>query len=116
MTMCVRFKEVLLSFCDELIESWPNITEFAVAKVFASNCDPAVLSSKFKRKIIPYKKYIQERNEEFFLSPDCEIFGNADPTKVGFFQQLWQRSDMTDEDKKVIWDWFDALIHIAEKC
>ena len=64
-------------------------------------------------KTIPCTKMIKERNENFFL--ESNIFDSISKTKVVHFKKLWRSKSLDDDDKKVIWQWFDSFIFLSEK-
>lgn len=110
-----KFKETLLNFLDELVQTYPHVSQFTLAKIFTSGCDSSYLVARTKKKIVPKKEKIKKRDENYFLSNDCDLFSKVeDQNSVNYFQQLW--TTMPEENKQVIWDWFDVLLYIAEQC
>ena len=117
MTTHQKFKDTLLSFLDELIQTYPHIGDFTLAKMFVSGCDPEYIVSKFRRRILPFKAKIKNRDENYFLGSEFDLLDKMiDKSKVGYFRQIWSSPSMGHDDKQVIWDWFDVLIFLCEAC
>ena len=61
---------------------------------------------------------IGDRDENFFLNK-CEIFESIQNIerkgKVNRFKMLWRSPSLDDDDKRVVWEWFDSFIYLAEK-
>jgi hypothetical protein len=63
--------------------------------------------------LVPMKKWIEDRNEMFFLK--AKIFPGAPEKHVKFFRSLWSvEGAMTVQEKNTIWGYWDLLIGIAE--
>ena len=64
--------------------------------------------------IHPMKKWLQARQEKFFLKND-HIYPGAPEEDIVFFKNLWAiKGTMTDNEKGVIWQFWDTLIEITE--
>lgn len=64
-------------------------------------------------KILPWKKQIQSRNELFFYKND-HIFGELPEDKVKYFAEVITNK-ISQDDKSVLWDYFDTFIAFAEE-
>lgn len=110
-----KLRKQLLAFLDELIQSFPNEADFVVFRLFVDNKIPiADIMNYIVAKILPLKKSVAERNDTFFLGNNI-LFEQADNNKVNHFKKLWMSPDVDDDDKAVIWQWFDSFISIAEE-
>ena len=68
----------------------------------------------FSTRIIPYKDYIQNKDDRFFL--ECtDLFSGVRKDKVSYFKDLWQSNTLTVEDKATLWKWFALFLHLALK-
>jgi hypothetical protein len=73
-------------------------------------------------KILPLKNMVNDRDEDFFLN-NCELFeslgGGGDNVdnkgKINRFKMLWRSPSLDDDDKRVVWEWFDTFIFLSEK-
>jgi hypothetical protein len=114
-----QFKNALISFLDELISQFPSEADLVIFRIFLKDrVQIAYVVNYFVHKILPLKKMIIERNEDFFLN-HCllfESFGNIDDkNKVNHFKRLWRSEHLDDDDKRIVWEWFDSFIYLSEK-
>ena len=54
------------------------------------------------------------KNEDFFLN-NKELFSALDSKKVLHLKRLWQSEKLDDDDKEVIWKWFQSFVNICKK-
>ena len=114
-----QFKKTLISFLDELIDQFPKEADLVIFRIFLKDRVPIVnIMNYFVLKILPLKEMIAERNEDFFMN-HCslieDIQNQQNKGKVNHFKKLWRSSLLDDEDKRVVWDWFDSFIFLTEK-
>lgn len=114
----LEFKRQILSFLDELISQFPQEGDLVVMRLFFSNqvaIKDAMDNFIFKINTNDQKirKMIKERNEEFFLNHS--IFDDFSKDKVTHFKKLWLSEKLDDDDKHIIWNWFDAFIFLGDK-
>jgi hypothetical protein len=68
--------------------------------------------------VLPHKVQIQNRNVQFFLDEKASIFKGLPEEKIDHFAKLVttpaKYGGMDDENKEVIWRYFDTFIEIAE--
>ena len=89
-----QFKNSLISFLDELIVQFPEEGDIVIFRIFVK--DRIIISSimnYFVQKILPLKKMVDERDEDFFLN-HCSIFedinNDTQKNKVNKFKKLWR--------------------------
>ena len=114
-----QFKSTLISFLDELIVQFPKEADLVIFRIFLKDRVPIVdVINYFTLKILPLKDMVKSRNEDFFLN-HCKIFEDIQDKKdqgtVSHFKKLWRSSSLDDEDKNVVWQWFDSFIFLTEK-
>ena len=114
-----QFKNALISFLDELIGQFPTEGDLVIFRIFLKDRVPIVsVLNYFVLKILPLKKMVKDRDEDFFLNK-CELFetiqGTEKKGKVNRFKKLWRSSSLDDDDKRVVWEWFDSFIYLSEK-
>lgn len=114
-----QFKNALISFLDELIVQFPSEGDLVIFRIFLK--DRVIINDIMNyvvRKILPLKKMIQDRNEDFFLN-HCSLFEEIQniekKDKVNRFKKLWRSEYLDDDDKRVVWEWFDSFIYLSEK-
>jgi hypothetical protein len=115
------FKDSLITFLDELIDQFPLEADLIAARIIIkSKISGEKCINTFIKDIMPYKNEIKNRNENFFLDPNMPLFNNfdfveVDKNKINHFTVLWKSSTLDNEDKEIIWNWFDAFILYAEQ-
>ena len=114
-----QFKNALISFLDELIVQFPLEGDLVIFRIFLK--DRIMINEIMNyvvHKILPLKQLVQDRNEDFFLN-HCSLFdevgGNEKKNKVNRLKKLWRSESLDDDDKRVVWEWFDSFIYLAEK-
>ena len=111
-----NFHTSLIHFLDELIEQFPMEGDIVLARLFLKNSIPPVtIINTFIKETLPLKECITNRDEDKFLNSDLSIFNSLNKNKVNHFKVLWKSSVLDDEDRQVIWRWFDTFIYLAEQ-
>lgn len=114
-----QFKNALISFLDELIGQFPAEGDLVIFRIFLKDRVPIHnVLNYFVMKILPLKDMVKERDEDFFLNK-CDLFEGIGDTenkgKINRFKMLWRSESLDDDDKKVVWEWFDSFIYLSEK-
>jgi hypothetical protein len=116
----IQFKNSLVSFMDELIDSFPQEPDLIIFRIFLKDQIPIEdVMSKFIYSINKNdgltKKNIKDRNDDVFLKN--EIFDNfiKAKAKTFTFQKLWQSENLDDEEKKTVWRWIDSFVILSER-
>jgi hypothetical protein len=114
-----QFKNTLISFLDELIVQFPSEGDLVIFRIFLK--DKAIikdLMNYFVHKILPFKDMVKSRDEDFFLNK-CTLFESIEKedskNKINRFKTLWRSKSLDKDDKRVVWEWFDSFIFLAEK-
>lgn len=111
-----EFRTNLITFLDELIVQFPTEPDFIIARLFVKNrVSGDELINTFIRECLPHKQWILEKNDKFFLENNLNIFNEIGKTKVNHFKMLWKSSNLNDEDRNVMWDWFNTFLFLSEK-
>jgi hypothetical protein len=114
-----QFKNSLISFLDELIGQFPMEGDLVIFRIFLKDRVPIInILNYFVLRILPLKKMVEDRDEDFFLNK-CELFesiqGQEKKGKVNRFKKLWRSECLDDDDKRVVWEWFDSFIFLSKK-
>lgn len=115
-----QFKNGLISFLDELINQFPMEADLVIFRIFLKDRVPIIdVLNYFVRCMLPLKDMVKNRDEDFFLNK-CNLFesfdnNNNNRNKVNKFKKLWRSPSLDTDDKKVVWEWFDSFIFLAEK-
>lgn len=114
-----KFKDTVISFLDELIGQFPEEADLVIFRIFLKDRVPIVEVIKyFVRKVLPLRKMIEDRNEDFFLN-NCTLMEDINNQntkgKINHFKKLWRSETLDDDDKEVVWQWFDIFVTLSEK-
>jgi len=109
------FKSSLVNFFDELIEQFPEEGDLVVIRIFLNDQVPiADVMATVVAKLLPLKDLVKKRDESFFINNNV-LFDKLDKNKVNHFKTLWKSSKLDQEDRDVIWKWYDLFISLSEK-
>ena len=109
-----RFKHGYMTFIDELLEQFPDEPDLIIIRVFFQDQVPVeVVADTFINHVLPHKDVIKQRNEKFFLNNN-HMFGMLDGGKVMHFKKLWTSERLDNEDRQIIWKWFDTFCTLIE--
>lgn len=108
------FKSNLISFFDELIEQFPNESQFILTRIIIKDqVSPDFIMNYFISSVLPCKEMIKSRDEKFFTDLNVIYFGLAE--NAASFKNLWLQNKLDSDDKVVMWKWMDLFINLAEK-
>ena len=104
-----QFKEQLITFMDELIEKFPNESEFIILRILIKDqMKIENIMGKFLKEIYPKKNDIKNRKDSFFIENNF-----LSTTNGSLFKNLWRSEILDREDKDIIWKWMDAFLYIG---
>jgi hypothetical protein len=110
-----QFKNGLVSFIDELIDQFPGEPDLVIIRIFVNDQVPIIdVMNHFVAKLLPMKTDIKDRNEKVFIESNV-IFEALSKTKVNHFKALWRSGRLDDDDKQVVWKWFDSFVLLSER-
>lgn len=110
------FRNNIIIFLDELIEQFPTEANLIIARIFLKDrVSPEIIINAFIKEVMPLKEDIVKRDENVFLNNSLSLFNSFDKSTVNHFKVLWKSSVLDEDDRQVIWEWFDLFIHLAEK-
>jgi hypothetical protein len=113
-----QFKNALITFLDELICQFPTEGDLIIFRIYLKDRVPIDnIINLFVLRILPLKELIVKRDEDFFLSNKCELFYTDmyQKDKINHFKMLWRSNSLDDDDKRIVWEWFDSFIYLSEK-
>lgn len=106
-------KKTLVAFFDELIEMFRDEGQFVAFRIMIKDQIPITTIYKlFRDKMWNERERIKGRDVSFFK--DNVLFSQLGPEHSENFCRLFHSLD--DENKKVIWKWFDAFIILTNRC
>jgi hypothetical protein len=114
-----QFKNALIAFLDELIEQFPLEGDMVIFRIFLKDRVPIInIMEYFISRILPLEKMVKDKDDDFFLNK-CDLFESMgsknEVEKVNKFKELWLSESLDEDDKKVVWEWFEAFISITKK-
>ena len=111
----IDFKYSLVNFLDELIEQFPEEGDLVVARIFLNDQVPTEqIMNVVISKILPLKEMVKKKDEDFFINNNI-LFEQLNKDKVNRFKILWRSDRLDNEDRLVIWRWYELFISLAEK-
>lgn len=113
-----QLKTNLVSFLDELIESFPQEADFVIFRIFVNDQVPIVDIMKYICKnLCPLQDMITNRDESYILNHNVlfEKFDEKESGKVNHFKRIWASGVLDQEDKEVIWKWLQSFVYLGNK-
>ena len=123
------FNTKITEFLDDLIRLFPDDADFKMYKTaislakLADEKKPLQYYKKFVTE--EYKEHIRNKNDKFFLDHDYkEILSDSelsnDINSGDFSSQIVDRlkgywSQISDENKEIVWNYFTLFLKISEK-
>ena len=113
-----EFKKTVVQFFDELISQFPSASDLVVCRILMNDQVPVRLvmdafCDKLDENNGEMRTMIREKNEEFFIERDIfEVVSGEVGTRL---KKLWVSSQLCDDDRNVIWDWFNSFVYLADK-
>lgn len=111
-------KTQLVSFLDELINTFPSETDFVIYRIFVKDQLPITdIMNYIIYNLCPHIDMIKNRDEKFFLNYNIlfEKLEEKGNNKVNYFKKLWTSGQLDNENKEIIWKWFECFVTIALK-
>jgi hypothetical protein len=109
-----NFHSNIVSFLDELIELFPSDADLILIRLLLKDTiPPTKIINTFIKEIIPNKESIKTRDDDFFMK--STLFDSFDKSKMNHLKILWKSTIIDDEDRQVIWKWFDTFVYLAEQ-
>ena len=108
--------EKMSDFLGELVERFPEESDFLVIRMFMIEQLPIEdLINKFNKYVMPLRKQVKERNDDFFIQEEDLFSGIKETGKVAKFKKIWLDPETDDDTKAVIWTWFDKFIQLTDE-
>ena len=122
-----EFASVILKLCSEEEELNPKKYESRVKpstkirvvtvlmKIWDNN--KGRLAEHYVNYVLNWEKYIEERNDRFFLEND-HIYPRAPKEDIEFFRDLWRPTStfhLNPVEKESVYEYFDTMIHFCRE-
>ena len=109
------FKKNIVAFFDELVDTYPAESDFVIIRVVLKDQVPAQeIMDYFVKNVLPVKDMITNRDEKIFTESNVFYFG-LDSLNCKGLKGLWAEGKVDEDNKKVIWQWLDSFVSIAER-
>jgi hypothetical protein len=120
MSVLSAFNNIVIDFVDDCILVFPKDTYFKGYKqaiIILKKVNPRLISSSFKEYIEPYKKYIEEQNEDFFLKSNYDEFEKTEDviSAINRVKGYWNNSNLSQKNKEKIWEYVKILFTLSQK-
>lgn len=114
---------IILEFIEDLknnvAECESDKGDLMLVEFFFKKAAPSAIMEHVIKHVLPLKDKIKNRNTSFFLQKKNEIFRGLPTDRVEYFAQRCSKpasqGGLSDEDKEVIFAYFDTMIELAEK-
>lgn len=111
--------ELIGDFKDNIFVKPEEQGDLMLVEFFFQKLSAETITDRIVKHVLPYSKEIETRNVIFFLEKKNEIFGGLPKPRVEYFSGLIQKSEkdggMSDENKDVVWSYFDTLKALGEE-
>ena len=105
----------VVNFIDELIETFPDETDFIRFRIFINNqLAPQELMSYVTLKLLPNQELIKNKDPNFFFSSNI-LFEKLDCISVNHIRNIWLSKKFDKNDREVLWKWFASFVFIGNK-
>ncbi len=110
-----QLRDQVLNLLDDLLSICPNEPDVLLARLFFENqVIPETLMLGFVKWVYPCENYIKEHNEKYF-EENKHIFGPLPVDKVKYFKDKMKDGTFDDDDKEIIWKYFEVFISLIEQ-
>jgi hypothetical protein len=126
----VRFNKQAVGFLKDLYKILPSYSYIGVLEAQAEvslMVNQEILLDNFMLRIYPYKRYINAKDESFFLNPqNLKAIANEDAkyqqiqNNEDYFESslklrdLWKHA-LRKENKEMVWTYFRVMIILVER-
>jgi hypothetical protein len=123
MSIAEIIKNTILEFIGDLKDNiFTEPTEqgdLFLVEFFFQKLSSGDIADRTVKYILPHQSKISKRNVQFFIDEREQIFSGLPKDKIVSLSLLVSRSEsdggMSDENKDVIWSYFDTLVELAKE-
>jgi hypothetical protein len=116
--LLIQLKTQLVNFFDELIETFPDETDFIIFRILIKDKVPIIDIMKYiVNDLCPLYDMVKNKNEAFFLDNNILFskFDEKKTEKINRLKKLWLSGTLDKENKEVMWSWFNSIIYLGTK-
>lgn len=105
-------------FLDQLAQVFPGDSDFPTYKtglILLQKTNPKIVPEQVVIHVVPFEATIRARDEKFFMDHGFDDYTSDDAlgTVIMKMKSLW--STLTDNSKKVVWDYIILLMDLAKR-
>ena len=112
------FRDQMLRFLDEIIEQFPDQPDFVFVRLVMKDKVPVDdMMGRFIQSILVEKHIVINRDLSFFKRDFVKGYENWENMNRIFneVKKLYFSERLDEEEREVIWKWFDLFIKICEQ-
>jgi len=114
-----NLKQVILDMISDIKDNILTLPseqdDIILVEFFFSRLHPETVGHHVLKKVVPHKIRIEERSEEFFRNNKF-IFSGLKEDKINYYERVLSNPNRVNaEDKKIMWEYFDEIIRLAEE-
>lgn len=115
----LTINELIVDLKDNIFTSESEQSDLAIVEFFFSCLPEKELMQHVIDNTLPFASHIRERNVQYFISQKNKIFEGLPEDRINHFEHLivtpHDQGGMSDENKDVIWSYFQTIVRIAEE-
>jgi hypothetical protein len=116
--LLIQLKTQLVNFFDELIETFPDESDFVIFRILIKDKVPILdIMNYIVKDLCPLYDMVKNKNEAFFLDNNILFskFDEKKTEKINRLKKLWLSGTLDKENKQVMWSWFNSIIYLGTK-
>ena len=116
--LLIQLKTQLVNFFDELIETFPDESDFVIFRILIKDKVPILdIMNYIVKDLCPLYDMVKNKNESFFLDNNILFskFDEKKTEKINRLKKLWLSGTLDKENKEVMWSWFNSIIYLGTK-
>lgn len=111
--------ELITDLKDNMFTSPDEQSDLSMVEFFFNCLPEKELMQHVVENTLPFSAQIRARDMNFFITQKNKIFEGLPEERINHFEKLittpQSKGGMTDENKDVIWSYFQTIIRIAEE-
>lgn len=104
-------------FLTELTKVFPDDLDFPAYKtalLLLQKTNPRLVVDQIRLHVLPFEETIRARNESFFLDHTFSEYADTLDQVIQKLKGLW--TQLTEANKKCVWDYIILLIDLTQRC
>ena len=106
-------KELISDLRDYVFTADDEYVDLLVVELYFDKLPSQILMQNMIDRVVPHAAMITGRNETFFLEHPV-LFHELKAERINHYKNFWEGSQVSPDDKIVIWEYFDTILEIAQ--